>query len=110
MPQFGGNALPPEGGAGHGMVVPLSGSGAGRKTFAARTRNTLKIVYDFVEYEGLCLLVMEKLTGGTVWDRFQSSGMTIENACAVALAILLPFALPYPPTSALASAASGVLR
>jgi non-specific serine/threonine protein kinase len=43
-------------------------------------------VYDFVEYEGLCLLVMEKLTGGTVWDRFQSSGLTMENACAVALA------------------------
>jgi non-specific serine/threonine protein kinase len=43
-------------------------------------------VYDFVEHEGLCLLVMEKLTGGSVWERFQASGLTMEQACAVTLA------------------------
>ena len=29
-------------------------------------------IYDFVEHEGLCLLVMERLTGGTVWNRARS--------------------------------------
>src|SRR5436305_15290671 len=26
-------------------------------------------IYDFVEHEGLCLLVMERLRGGTVWSK-----------------------------------------
>lgn len=43
-------------------------------------------VYDFVEHEGLCLLVMEKLSGGTVWDRFTGSGMVAEASCVVVLA------------------------
>src|SRR5438105_5382710 len=43
-------------------------------------------IYDFVEHEGLCLLVMERLTGGSVWDRFRDPGFTPQGACAVALA------------------------
>src|SRR3954468_4675195 len=43
-------------------------------------------IYDFVEYEGLCLLVMERLTGGTVWNRMQAGGFTHQTACAVILA------------------------
>lgn len=43
-------------------------------------------VYDYVESDGLCLLVMEKLPGGTVWSRFTSSGVTAEAACALVLA------------------------
>lgn len=43
-------------------------------------------VFDFVESDGLCLLVMEKLSGGTVWSRFTSSGVTAEAACALVLA------------------------
>jgi hypothetical protein len=43
-------------------------------------------VYDYVEADGLCLLVMEKLPGGTVWNRFTSAGVTAEAACALALA------------------------
>lgn len=43
-------------------------------------------VYDYVEVDGLCLLVMEKLPGGTLWDRFISEGMTMESSCAVVLA------------------------
>ena len=42
-------------------------------------------VYDFVERDGLCLLVMEKLSGGTVWDRFTRDGVDAETACAIAL-------------------------
>ncbi|MFN2504418.1 MAG: protein kinase [Acidimicrobiales bacterium] len=43
-------------------------------------------VYDYVESDGLCLLVMEKLPGGTVWSRFTSSGVTAEAACGLVLA------------------------
>jgi len=43
-------------------------------------------VYDYVESDGLCLLVMEKLPGGTVWSRFTSTGITPEAACGLVLA------------------------
>jgi hypothetical protein len=43
-------------------------------------------VYDFVEHGGVCLLVMERLTGGTVWSRFKSEGLSQPDACAVVLA------------------------
>ena len=43
-------------------------------------------VYDFVELDGLCVLVMERLTGGTVWSRFTGEGLSMDTACAVALA------------------------
>jgi len=43
-------------------------------------------VFDFVEDEGLCLLVMEQLAGGTLWSRFSTVGLSWEDACAVLLA------------------------
>lgn len=43
-------------------------------------------VFDYVEEEGLCLLVMEWLPGGTVWDRFTRAGVTPPGACAIVLA------------------------
>jgi serine/threonine protein kinase len=43
-------------------------------------------VYDFVEHGGLCLLVIERLTGGTVWSRFKSGAFTVQRSCAVGLA------------------------
>jgi len=43
-------------------------------------------VFDFVEHEGLCLIVMERLTGGTVWERFRADAFTPEAACAAMLA------------------------
>ncbi|MEY2434952.1 MAG: hypothetical protein QOC92_4677 [Acidimicrobiaceae bacterium] len=43
-------------------------------------------VYDYVEHEGLCLLVMEKLPGGTVWQEVSTHGLVAERACAVILA------------------------
>ncbi|GAA4485606.1 hypothetical protein GCM10023094_40670 [Rhodococcus olei] len=43
-------------------------------------------VYDFVEHDGLCLLVMELLPGGTVWSRFTTVGFNAHSAVAVALA------------------------
>jgi serine/threonine-protein kinase len=43
-------------------------------------------VFDFVEQGGVCVLVMEMLPGGTVWDRFTSAGFTPPAACATVLA------------------------
>jgi serine/threonine-protein kinase len=43
-------------------------------------------VFDFVEQDSLCLLVMELLPGGTVWSRFTSEGFTPPAACATVLA------------------------
>ncbi|MCW2607462.1 MAG: putative protein kinase [Frankiales bacterium] len=42
-------------------------------------------VYDYVEQDGLCLLVMESLPGGTVWSSFSGRGYTPQTACAVVL-------------------------
>jgi hypothetical protein len=44
-------------------------------------------IYDFVDYEGLCLLVMERLTGGTVWSRMHAGGFTSDVSCAILLAV-----------------------
>lgn len=43
-------------------------------------------VYDYVEHDGLCLLVMERLPGGTVRTRHRAGGLSPEGACAVAVA------------------------
>ena len=43
-------------------------------------------IYDYVEGEGLCLLVMELLSGGTVWSRFTSEGVSAEAACSIVIA------------------------
>lgn len=43
-------------------------------------------VYDYVERDGHCLLVMELVPAGTVWSRFNDRGFTPESACAVAMA------------------------
>lgn len=43
-------------------------------------------VYDYVEQDGLCLLVMEQLPGGTLWSRFSAEGFTPPAAAAAVLA------------------------
>jgi hypothetical protein len=43
-------------------------------------------VYDYVEQDGLCLLVMEQLPGGTLWSRFSTDGFTPPAATAAVLA------------------------
>ena len=45
-------------------------------------------VYDFVEREGVCLLVMELLPGGTLRSRVAGGGCTAPYAVAVSLACL----------------------
>lgn len=43
-------------------------------------------LFDFVEHDGVCVFVMERLTGGTVWSRFQEGRLSPEAACAVVVA------------------------
>jgi len=43
-------------------------------------------IFDYVERDGECLIVMEELPGGSVWDRFTSEGLTPPTACAVVMA------------------------
>jgi serine/threonine-protein kinase len=43
-------------------------------------------IYDYIEADGMCLLVMERLSGGTVWSRFSTVGLSMEAACAAVLA------------------------
>ncbi|MCU1593664.1 MAG: putative protein kinase [Frankiales bacterium] len=42
-------------------------------------------LYDYVEVDGVCVLVMESLPGGTVWGRFNGLGYTPSSACAVVM-------------------------
>jgi serine/threonine-protein kinase len=64
-----------------------------RARFAAEARVLASLshphivpIYDYVERDGVCLLVMEKLTGGTLWDQFKNTGLAVETTCAVAMA------------------------
>jgi serine/threonine protein kinase len=46
-------------------------------------------LFDFVEHEGLCLLVMEHMPGGTLLDRMEGDRpLGVGSACAVSLATL----------------------
>ena len=42
-------------------------------------------IYDFIEVDGVCVLVMESLPGGTVWGTFTGVGYTPSAACAVVM-------------------------
>jgi hypothetical protein len=42
-------------------------------------------VYDYVERDDACILVMERLAGGTVWSRFVNRGFDQRSACAIAM-------------------------
>lgn len=56
------------------------------RVLASLTHPHIIPIYDYVEHEGLCLLVMEQLTGGTLWSRFTESGVTLQGACAAVMA------------------------
>lgn len=45
-------------------------------------------VYDYVRADSVNALVMERLDGGTVWDRFRGNGLDPEQSCAIGLAML----------------------
>jgi len=56
------------------------------RTLATLSHPHIVPIFDYVEREGLCLIVMEQLPGGTVWDRFTTTGLTPPTACAVVMA------------------------
>jgi serine/threonine-protein kinase len=56
------------------------------RTLASLAHPHIVPIYDYVEREGLCLIVMEELPGGTVWDRFTTAGLTPPAACAIVMA------------------------
>jgi len=63
-----------------------------RSRFAAEARLLASLdhphivpVYDYVERDGLCLLVMEQLAGGTAWTRFTTEGFDPPATCALVL-------------------------
>ncbi|WP_250282691.1 MULTISPECIES: protein kinase domain-containing protein [unclassified Frankia] len=43
-------------------------------------------VYDYIEHDGLCLIIMELLAGGTLTRR-RGTGLSLEDSCAVGLAV-----------------------
>lgn len=44
-------------------------------------------VHDFVEQDGLCLIVMERCHGRSLWDRFVEPGLTAQQAVATVIAV-----------------------
>ncbi|MEZ5282355.1 MAG: protein kinase [Acidimicrobiales bacterium] len=44
-------------------------------------------VYDLIEHEGLWLIVMDRLGGGTLWERFTAQGLMSDEVCAIALGL-----------------------
>jgi serine/threonine-protein kinase len=56
------------------------------RVLAALSHPHIVPIYDYVERDGLCVLVMEQLPGGTVWHHFTNGGFTTATACAVAMA------------------------
>jgi serine/threonine protein kinase len=72
---------------------PLASDPAVRRRFATEARLLASLdhphivpVFDYVEKGGLCLLVMEYLSGGTVWERFRNDGIRADLACSLVLA------------------------
>jgi non-specific serine/threonine protein kinase len=56
------------------------------KLLASFSHTHIVPVYDFVERDGLCLLVMERLTGGTLHS-YARAGLDAPGSCAATLAV-----------------------
>ncbi|MCV7225414.1 serine/threonine-protein kinase [Mycolicibacterium komossense] len=75
------------------IPLQLANDPAVRRRFANEARHLLAIrhphvvpVYDYIEDQDLCLLIMEYLPGGSVESRFADQGFTAQEAVAIALA------------------------
>ncbi|MDH3680996.1 MAG: serine/threonine protein kinase [Acidimicrobiia bacterium] len=56
------------------------------RTVAGLNHPHVVVIHDFIDRAGHLALVMERLPGGTVWDRFTGRGITVPTACALLLA------------------------
>ncbi len=56
------------------------------RTLANLDHPNIVPIYDFVDRGGHCLIVMEALQGGTLWDRFTRQGLSMQTSCAAAIA------------------------
>lgn len=57
------------------------------RTLAAMDHPHIVPIYDFVEEDGVCMLVMERMTGGTLWSRmYEGDGLDQQTACSAAIA------------------------
>jgi serine/threonine protein kinase len=56
------------------------------RVLASLEHTNIVTVYDYVEHDGNCFIVMELLPGGSLSKRSQIKGLTLNAACAVALA------------------------
>ncbi len=56
------------------------------QTLASLNHPHVVQVFDFVDRAGHLALIMERLPGGTVWERFTSRGVTAPVACGLILA------------------------
>lgn len=56
------------------------------KALAALNHPHVVPVYDYIERDDRCVLIMEQLPGGTVWDQFVATGLTMPQATAITLA------------------------
>jgi hypothetical protein len=56
------------------------------KTLATMDHPHIVPIFDFVEHDGVCVLVMERLEGGTLWAQLRAGPSTPESACATVLA------------------------
>lgn len=59
------------------------------RTVAALDHPHLVPLFDYVEHDGACIIVMELLSGGTLWDRMTSGGVAPNEAIALTLASLV---------------------
>jgi serine/threonine protein kinase len=76
------------------LTTDFGADSSGREKFLSEARVLASMdhphivpIFDFVEHEGTCLLVMERLTGGTLWNRMSSGDVDDRFACAAALAV-----------------------
>ena len=79
------------------------------KVLAALSHPHIVPVYDYVENETMCLLVMEALPGGTVWSRFVEQGFAAETSCVAVLATLAGLATHWIIVGAVVLLGIGIL-
>ena len=55
------------------------------RTLAALQHPNIVPVYDYIEQQGRCVLIMEALAGGTVWTLFTRDGLSFAKSCELTL-------------------------